>query len=142
MFSGTKIHAALLTPKPLSETRWKCRFESIKAICLQFPGVIAALEEITTVVASNLKVDVFSTIKHITSFEFVMSLVIWYEILNKVNIASKISQQGGIQISAILQHLKPLLNLFKSYRYFAFDDTPGKLGTRRKKTRKTKEKLE
>ena len=52
------------------------RFESIKTIRLQFLGVIAGLEEVSTVVASVLKVEVLSIIKHIMSFEFVMSLVI------------------------------------------------------------------
>lgn len=117
-----KTHAPLLTPKPLSETRWECRLESIKAIRLQFPGVITALEEVATVVASVLKVEVLSIINNIKSFEFVMSLVIWYEILNKVNITSKISQKRGIQISVVLEHLKQLIIFFKSYRNSGFEE--------------------
>ena len=67
----------------------------------KFPGVIAALEEVSTVFASFLKVEVLSIVKHIISFEFVMGWVIWYEILNKVNITSK----RGIQIYVVLEHL-------------------------------------
>ena len=79
MFSGSisgwtifKKHTSLLTPKTLSETRRKCRFESIKGIRLQFTSAIAALEEESIVVASVLNVEVLTMIKHIMSFEFVI----------------------------------------------------------------------
>lgn len=48
-WSILKTHCPELTFKPLSETRWECRVESIKAIRYQIPGIIKALEEVSEV---------------------------------------------------------------------------------------------
>jgi hypothetical protein len=42
---------------------------------------------------------------HMKSFKFLCSTVIWYNILNKVNIASKVLQKKDVDLSAALEIL-------------------------------------
>jgi hypothetical protein len=53
---------------------------------------------------------------HMKSFEFLCSTVIWYNILNKVNIASKVLQKNEVDLSAAMEILINTLEYLKKYR--------------------------
>ncbi|KAL4152822.1 hypothetical protein QTP88_000655 [Uroleucon formosanum] len=76
-WSILKKHCQELTLKPLSETRWKCRVESIKAIRYQIPGIIKALEEVSEVTNNaKTKSEANSLVSRgIGDYEFIFSLV-------------------------------------------------------------------
>nr|XP_027201635.1 zinc finger MYM-type protein 1-like [Dermatophagoides pteronyssinus] len=89
-----KEHVNNLTPKPLSETRWECRINSVKAVRFQLLEFSKALESLENhVTESKIKSEIDSIKNKISSIEFIFSLIIWYRILEKVNIVSKLFQK-------------------------------------------------
>ena len=56
------------------------------------------------------------------NFEFLISLCIWYKILDKVNWVSKILQQEEMDIEDAVIKIKELLVFFEQLREYGFDD--------------------
>ena len=52
----------------------------------------------------------------IENFEFLLGMVIWFDILNIVNKVSKIIQTEDIQIDVAIDLLRGLISFFKNYR--------------------------
>jgi len=80
-----------LTLKPLSQTCWKSRVESIKAIRFQTPQIKVVLTHLMEI-CDDLKAfrDAKSLLHDIIDFEFLFAIVIWYNILSAINKVSKI----------------------------------------------------
>ncbi|XP_024978946.1 zinc finger MYM-type protein 1-like [Cynara cardunculus var. scolymus] len=80
-----------LTLKSLSTTRWESHIESVKAIKSQFAQIKEALLKLSQVSDDGkLCRDAESLVNgELSSFEFIVSLVIWHEILYKINLVSK-----------------------------------------------------
>jgi hypothetical protein len=53
---------------------------------------------------------------HVKSFKFLCSTVIWYNILNNANIASKVLQKKVVDLSAAVEILTNTLEYLKKYR--------------------------
>jgi hypothetical protein len=53
---------------------------------------------------------------HMKSFKFLCCTVIWYNTLNKVNIASKVLQKKKVDLSAAVEILINTLEYLKKYR--------------------------
>jgi len=89
-----------LTLKSLSDTRWEYRVNSVKAIRFHISEVIEALEEVLeTTNDPKSKYEAHSfVVNELESYEFILSLVIWYEILVEVNIVSKHLQIENIDL--------------------------------------------
>lgn len=80
-----------LTMKSLSTTRWESHIESVKAIKTQVGQTKYALIQLAQV-SEDGKVcrDADSLINgELSSFDFIVSLVIWYEVLYRINLVSK-----------------------------------------------------
>ena len=115
-------HVKDLTLKPLSSTRWESRVESVKAIRFQILEVREALLQIADV-DDNLKIR--SEAKSLAQnelgdFEFIISLVIWYEILYAVNLVSKHLQSKDMLIDDAIVKVKGLISFFQKYRENGF----------------------
>ncbi|XP_071699776.1 uncharacterized protein [Rutidosis leptorrhynchoides] len=112
-----------LTLKSLSATRWESHVESVKAIITQIPQIKEALIQLCEVCEDG-KVcrDAKSLIDgEFSSFEFILSLVIWYEILFKINLVSKKFQSKDMLLDVAIQSLDGLVSFFDDYRETGFD---------------------
>ena len=112
-----------MTLKSLSATRWESHVENVKAIKTQFSQIKQALIQLTKV-SEDGKVcrDAESLINgEFSSFEFILSLVIWYEILFKINVVSKKLQSTDMLLDVAVQNLKGLVNTFTTYRETGLD---------------------
>ncbi|CAH9098796.1 unnamed protein product [Cuscuta europaea] len=65
--------------------------------------------------------DAKSLSEYEMNFDFIVSMVIWYEVLNKVNKISKVLQQRDMNVGAALNLLKGLIVFFKEYREEGFE---------------------
>ncbi|XP_065264296.1 zinc finger MYM-type protein 1-like [Emys orbicularis] len=104
-------HVSNLTVKPLSETRWESRIDALKPLRCQLGDIYDALIEIyddTTLTGSSgttSRVDAKDLAKPISSFKFLISLVVWYDILFEINMTSKQLQAKEFDISDAINQL-------------------------------------
>ncbi|XP_025263419.1 zinc finger MYM-type protein 1-like [Camponotus floridanus] len=106
-----------LTPKTLSDTRWECRVESVKAVRFQIKEFVQIFEEILTEPKDpKAASEATSLLKEIQSFPFILSTVIWYELLVKVNRVSKMLQQRDVQMDVAISLLDNLLKELLTFR--------------------------
>ncbi|XP_052626466.1 uncharacterized protein LOC128133303 [Lactuca sativa] len=97
-----------LTLKSLSSTRWESHIESVKAIKTQFSQIRKALKKLS-IESDNGQVcrDVDSLVNgEFFSFEFILSLVIWYEVLYKINLVSKKLQSKEMLIDVAVKKFR------------------------------------
>ncbi|XP_042396901.1 zinc finger MYM-type protein 1-like [Zingiber officinale] len=112
-----------LTLKPLSITRWESRTESVKAVVLQAQQIREALLQVAEEKGTDSKIR--SEAKSLATFElgnfeFLVGMIIWYEILGKVNIVSKSLQSENMLIDVAMTKIKGLIASFEEYRESGF----------------------
>jgi len=112
-----KKYVKLLSLKKICETRWKSRISSLEAVRFQYPNIIEALiklyeETDDPVTASEAK----SLTEHMEKFEFLFTLVIWYDILFQINIVSKAMQSQTMDILNASKLLEKCLIFVTEYR--------------------------
>jgi hypothetical protein len=57
-----------------------------------------------------------SLLTSIQNFKFITSVIIWYDVLFKINVLRKMLQNPGTNIKTSLDYLANLVNYFKNYR--------------------------
>ncbi|KAK4710448.1 hypothetical protein R3W88_004961 [Solanum pinnatisectum] len=111
-----------LTLKSLSQTRWKSRIESVKAIQFQTPQIRDALfklEEVNHDPKIKSEANCLA-IFELENFEFLLGMTIWYDVLFAVNSISKSLQSKAIHIDVAIDQLRGLVSFFKTYREEGF----------------------
>ncbi|KAM6558421.1 uncharacterized protein LOC115716398 [Cannabis sativa] len=112
-----------LTPKPLSSTRWESRVDSVKAIRSQMLDFREALLEVSE--NDGLDSKIRSEAKSLATnelgdFEFVIAIIIWFEILSSINLVSKLLQSKDMLIDVAMDKIKELISFFERYRETGF----------------------
>ncbi|KAJ3694897.1 hypothetical protein LUZ60_000274 [Juncus effusus] len=110
------------TVKELSQTCQESRIESIKPLRFNAPQIRDALVELANTTGDdNARVTAMTLIESdLESFEFLLCVVIWYEMLFHVNIVSKLLQSEHMDIYVAVEQLKGLVKFFEKYRESGF----------------------
>ncbi|XP_076944684.1 uncharacterized protein LOC143615449 [Bidens hawaiensis] len=107
--------------KTLSQTRWESLVDSVKAIKLQLAAVREALLELGEKDGDRATADEATTIaENEFGFDFLVSIVIWYEVLNTVNIVSKRLQSKDMHLEIAIKEIKRLIEVFKDFKENGF----------------------
>jgi hypothetical protein len=117
-WSVLKKYIADLNLKPLSDTRWSSRIDAIKPLRYQIGPIYDALIEVMEHSSQdvNSSHQARSLAFKIHNYKFLCSVIIWYNILFKINSLSKILQSPAVNIKICLSHLKNLVDFFSNFR--------------------------
>ncbi|XP_074355879.1 uncharacterized protein LOC141695539 [Apium graveolens] len=113
-----------ISVEPLSSTRWENHLEVVKAIRFQPIEIREALLELAETDGDNdvrCRANILACF-YIGNFEFLVGLIIWYEILHAVNLISKYLQSSDMLNDVAIDEIQGLINLFKEYRETGFMD--------------------
>jgi len=112
-----KRNCQQFTVKQWSNTRWESRLNSVKALRFQLPFIINALEEVADDINDLVaRSEALSLLKEVSSYEFILSMIIWYDILIETNIVSKSLQSHNMDICVSTKLVFGLLEYLKKYR--------------------------
>lgn len=107
-----KAHIPSLTVKPLCTTRWGSRVDAVRPIRYQIGEIYDALFELST----NESIDRMARheaeclASSISDFKFLCCLVTWHNVLNHINVASKLLQKVDMDLSTAINELKGVLH--------------------------------
>jgi len=106
----------------LSQTRWESRIESVKAIkfqALEIRDALLQLAKTSEDPKTKSEANCLATYE-LESFEFLLGMTIWYDILFAVNSVSKNLQSKDMHIDIAIDQLKGLISFLKKYREDGF----------------------
>jgi hypothetical protein len=113
-------HVEGLSLKKVCETRWESRVSSLAAVRYHYSSVRGALlnlyDETNDSVAAS---EALSLIRYMEQFEFIVTMVAWYDILFQVNIVSKAMQSETMDLPNASQLLKNCSEFVKQYRTYS-----------------------
>ncbi|KAG8501315.1 hypothetical protein CXB51_003448 [Gossypium anomalum] len=106
-----------LTVKFLSNTRWESQIKIVKAIRFQAPQIRLAFSKLyESCDDAKSKSEVESLVNALGSFEFLLGMVIWYEVLFAINMMSKKLKSRSMCIDTTIKQLEGVLSYFEKYR--------------------------
>ena len=93
--------------RPLSDTWWECRIESVKAVRYQTTEIRDALIEAAAAANEPLsRSEAESLCKE--WFRFIVAMVFWHDILFRMNYVSKQLQSSSSDMSLAIENLQRL----------------------------------
>ncbi|XP_048539125.1 zinc finger MYM-type protein 1-like [Triticum urartu] len=111
-----------LTLRSLSSTRWESRMDSVKAIRFQILNIREALLQVSDIDNDQKTSSEAKSLANneLGDFEFLVAIVIWYEILYAVNLVSKNLQSKDMLIDVAIEQVQGLITFFNGYRDTGF----------------------
>lgn len=111
-------HIDGLTLIPLSETRWESRIDAIKPLRYQIGGIHDALYKIyeDANMDTSAHDEASGLLNQIKQFKFMCSIIIWFEILNRINPVSKMMQTQNFDLALAMNLLESTKIYFQHCR--------------------------
>ena len=96
----TEVDHLVAPLKRLSDTRWSCRYLSLKGILKTLPAVIRTLEEVSQGTHASRTVEARGLLVQVRSFKFILLLEIFVKILAITNALSEQIQNSQLVLGA------------------------------------------
>lgn len=110
-----------LTVKKSCDTRWESKIESVRALRYQIKEIRDALSEVVEITDdSKIKSETRSLLNVVSSYEFLLALAIWHDLLFAVNTVSKNLQSEKMHLGVASELLEGLLKFLEQYRNEGF----------------------
>jgi len=109
-----------ITLKRQSDTRWESRVEAVKPLRFHLPHVIEALLNLKSTAEEKMDAETMedseALLTKIKTFQFILSVIIWYDLLFNINKTSKILQQDGASLPTLKKEIETTISFTKNYR--------------------------
>nr|XP_047124170.1 zinc finger MYM-type protein 1-like [Hydra vulgaris] len=117
-------HVKILHLKKLFDTRWEAKISSVKAVRYQVGDVHDALIALSEIEGCNPETahEAITLGEQLKDFSFLVSLIVWYDVLFQVNIVSKTLQEKDMDITQCAKLLKSCCSFLENYRKCGFKD--------------------
>ncbi|XP_047146228.1 uncharacterized protein LOC101235474 [Hydra vulgaris] len=106
--------------KNQSDTQWESRINCIKPLRYYFGNVLIALEKLKEYAIEKkdgkTATEARSLVTYISDWAFLLSIVIWYNILFQVNKTSKLIQSFGISLDVMENEIRATEAFLEKYR--------------------------
>lgn len=110
-----------ITLKSWSETRWASRVNSVEAVRYQAPQVREAPLEVKEKAADPaIRIEAQPLAEEIGSFRFSICSVVWYDILNTIEKASKLMQSVLAPLEVVVAQFGKTKTFLTGYRNTGF----------------------
>lgn len=110
-----------LTVKKSCDTRWESKIESVRALRYQIKEIRDALIEVIEITDDvKVKSETRSLLNVVSSYEFLLALAIWHDLLFAANTVSKNLQSEKMHLGVASELLDGLLNFLEQYRNEGF----------------------
>lgn len=117
-------HVEIFTLKKLSETRWEAKVNSVKAVRYQISGVHDALVTLSEEECRDHEIahEAITLAEQLKDFSFLVSLIVWYDVLFHINIVSKSLQAKDMDIAVCTEMLGKCCSFLERYRKTGFKE--------------------
>ena len=113
-------HVKDLTLKALSTTRWECRVDTVKAVRYQLPQIVKALNALEEHAKEKNEFEVSGRAalicREMLTWPFMVSVVVWYDLLYQVNKVSKTLQSPKVSIETLRKEVLGMTQYLQEYR--------------------------
>ena len=109
-----------ISVKGLSATRWEARIEALKPLRYHLPELKEALDALAAYALKKkdgaTACEANGLLNAITTWPFIISIIIWYDILYHVNKRSKLIQSPGVSIDVLDSEVSATKHFLQNYR--------------------------
>ncbi|KAK7871552.1 hypothetical protein R5R35_010352 [Gryllus longicercus] len=112
-------HVKQFTLKRLSDTRWEAKVSSVKAVRFQIGEIHDALITLAKKEKQHnpdIAHEALTLTEQLQKFDFLVSLVVWYDILFQINTISKVMQSKSMDLCKVVELIKNCAEFLKEYR--------------------------
>ncbi|XP_065684257.1 uncharacterized protein LOC124806189 [Hydra vulgaris] len=117
-------HVKILHLKKLCDARWEAKISNVKAVRYQVGNIHDALIALPEIEGCDPVTahEAITLAEQLKNFNFLLSLIVLYDVLFQVNIVSKTLQEKDMDITQCAKLLRSYCSFLKIYRKCGFKD--------------------
>ncbi|XP_065642775.1 uncharacterized protein LOC136074390 [Hydra vulgaris] len=120
------LNLVIVDVKPQSDTRWESRVNCVKSLRFYLKEILEALEKLEEHALEKrdgaTSTEVRSLTEYIRTWPFLLSIIIWYDVLFQINKSSKLLQSSATSFDILASEINATKALLYEYRENGFSD--------------------